>query len=70
MTQQKSKSQDFAAKFRALDAKSQAAVTHFFNLHNAAIFIYATLSKEAAEYAEYCMNLSMEASSTEAKIND
>lgn len=46
--------------FLKLSEKDKNAVTHFFNLHNAAIFVFTTLSKEGVAYAEYCMKLSQE----------
>jgi hypothetical protein len=47
-------------RFQKLSAKDQQALAHFFNLHNAAIFIFQSLAPEAVEYAELCMKLSQE----------
>lgn len=47
-------------RFRQLSSEDQQALSHFFNLHNAAAFIFHSLSPEAVEYAELCMKLSQE----------
>lgn len=51
---------DIRKKYAALSQHDQAAVVTFFNLHNAAIFVYNDLSKDAQEYCEYCIQLSHE----------
>lgn len=47
-------------KFSALSQHDQSAVVTFFNLHNAAMFVYNNLSKDAQEYCEYCISVSQE----------
>lgn len=66
MTQVKSnerklkKQLDLQSKFKSLDPIDQEAVINFFNLHNAAIWIYSSLSSAAKEYTDFSINLSQE----------
>ena len=61
------KAVDLRSEFLALDPKDQQAVTNFFNLHNAAHFIYDLLSDQAKSYVSYCIQLSSEANKIEKK---
>lgn len=47
----------FNEKFRALPVKEQEAITNFFNLHNAAIWIYNNLTDEAKQYVDFCISM-------------
>lgn len=53
--------------FFKLSTDEQAAVTNFFNLHNAAVWIHAKLSKEAQDFIQKCINFSAEQSAFEEK---
>lgn len=48
------------ARFRALSPEMQELITNFFSCHNLAIWMYRQLDQPAREYADYCINLSME----------
>lgn len=61
------KAVDLRSEFLALDQKEQQAIANFFNLHNAAHFIYDLLSDKAKNYVSYCIQLSSEADKIESK---
>lgn len=70
MTQQKkgTKSQkqiNLRDEYLKFSEKDQQGITHFFNLHNGAHFIYDNLSDEAKKYVNYCIRLSSEADKIE-----
>lgn len=52
--------QDLGQIFRGLPANEQVAVINYFNLHNAAIWIYGNLSKEGVEYVNLAVQASVE----------
>lgn len=54
-------------KFLELSPRDQMGVTNFFNLHNAAHFVYDGLSEEAQQYVSYCIRLSQQATKVEEK---
>lgn len=61
MTQAKSKKQlDLRSQFNLLEPKEQEAVINFFNLHNAAIWIFTSLSQPAVDYVNLSIKLSQE----------
>lgn len=51
--------------FFKLSADEQAAVTNFFSLHNAAVWIHSKLSKQAQDFVQKCIALSTEHDSVE-----
>lgn len=51
---------DLRAMYNALNPAEQQAVINFFNLHNAAIWIFSGLSPQAVEYVNLCISLSQE----------
>lgn len=75
MTQSKSKKAlkpsksaiNLQSKFLALPEREQMGVTTFFNCHNAAHFIYDSLSEDAKNYVNYCIRLSQQADKIEEK---
>jgi len=54
-------------KFLSLSDHEQMGVTTFFNCHNAAHFIYDSLSDSAKDYVNYCIRLSQQADKIEEK---
>lgn len=71
MTQEKTNEQpNFAQKFRNLPILEKEKVTNFFNLHNAATWIYLQMSDDAKDYcseAISCSTISMSNSIEEAE---
>lgn len=62
MTRQKNKTAiQLQSEFLKLSAKEQAGVTNFFNLHNAAHYVYEGLSEDAQSYITYCIKLNANA---------
>lgn len=51
---------DLRKEYANLPVQDQQAISHFFNLHNAAEFMYSSLSSPAKEYVEICINLAQE----------
>lgn len=59
MTQEKiNEQQNFSQKFRNLPILEQEKVANFFNLHNAATWVYLQMSKEAKDYCQEAINCS------------
>lgn len=56
--------------FLALDTFEQEAVTTFFNLHNASIWIYNNLSKEGVLYCNEAIAFSMESNKVKSEPVD
>lgn len=54
-------------RYLELSPRDQLGVTNFFNLHNAAHFVYDGLSEAAQQYVAYCIRLSNNAVQVEAK---
>ena len=54
-------------RYLSLSSRDQVGVTNFFNLHNAAHYVYDGLSEEAQKYVAYCIRLSQNANAIEAK---
>ncbi len=54
-------------RYLSLSPHDQVGVTNFFNLHNAAHYVYDGLSEEAQKYVAYCIRLSQNANQIEAK---
>lgn len=54
-------------RYLSLSPRDQIGVTNFFNLHNAAHYVYDGLSEEAQKYVAYCIRLSQNATAIEAK---
>lgn len=72
MTQQKKSNKDmpkpqmtFAQKFRNLPILEKEKVTNFFNLHNAATWVYLQMSEEAKEYTNEAVSVSSQAMQNE-----
>ena len=53
-------------RYLELSPRDQLGVTNFFNLHNAAHFVYDGLSDSAQQYVAYCIRLSNNAVKVEA----
>lgn len=51
---------DLYSQFKQLSADEQTIVTHFFQLHNMAIYNYNRLSVPAQNYVNLCINYSQE----------
>lgn len=47
-------------QFSKISADEQQAVINYFNLHNAAIWIFTHLSDDAVSYINRCISLSAE----------
>lgn len=54
-------------RYLELSPRDQLGVTNFFNLHNAAHFVYDGLSESAQNYVSYCIRLSQNATKVEAE---
>lgn len=54
-------------RYLSLSPRDQVGVTNFFNLHNAAHYVYDGLSEEAQKYVAFCIRLSQNANQIEAK---
>ena len=54
-------------RYLSLSPHDQVGVTNFFNLHNAAHYVYDGLSEEAQKYVAFCIRLSQNANQIEAK---
>lgn len=59
-TKQPDKVPDLRSMFKNISADEQQAIINFFNLHNAAIWIYNKLSAPAMEYVELSIKFSQE----------
>lgn len=57
MMQQKN-NENYAKKFRELPLLEKEKVTNFFNLHNAASWMYLQMSEAAQEYTKETINSS------------
>ena len=51
---------DMRKAFLALENNEQQAITNYFNLHNAACWIYSNLSKPAQEWVTLSINATVE----------
>lgn len=51
---------DLRGMFLALDPIEQKRVTTFFNLHNAAMFVFEQMGEDAKQYTNYCIQLASE----------
>lgn len=56
---------DLATRYRSLPKEQQESIVHFFNLHNAATFIFNAMSPDAQDYSRICIELSAEANDIE-----
>lgn len=56
---------DLATRYRSLPKEQQESIVHFFNLHNAATFIFNSMSPDAQDYSRICIELSSEADDIE-----
>lgn len=56
--------------FLALDKYEQEAVTTFFNLHNASIWIYTNLSKEGVLYCNEAIAVSMDINKVKQEVTE
>lgn len=54
-------------RYLSLSSRDQVGVTNFFNLHNAAHYVYDGLSEEAQKYVAFCIRLSQNATEIETK---
>lgn len=54
-------------RYMALSPRDQLGVTNFFNLHNAAHYVYDGLTEDAQSYVTYCISLSTKADNIEKK---
>lgn len=55
------KQKTLAEQFRGFEPNDQQAITNFFNLHNAAGWIYTNLSQLCKDYIDQCIEFSKEA---------
>lgn len=72
MTQRKSKKENgsipnFRELFMNLPKVEQDKLTNYFNLHNAAIWVYLQMSEDAKKYCELCIKMTNEANKLEKK---
>lgn len=54
-------------RYLSLPPRDQVGVTNFFNLHNAAHYVYDGLSEEAQKYVSFCIRLSQNATEIDKK---
>lgn len=62
---QKPTAKTLQKRYLSLSPREQLGVTNFFNMHNAAHFIYDGLSEDAQQYVNYCIRLSVKADKIE-----
>lgn len=61
---------NLAQVFREMPEREQVAVTTFFNLHNAAIFVYEGVQAGTKEYIDECIRLSQESVELQGTLLD
>lgn len=67
MAKENKKAINLRDEYLKLPSDEQAMITNFFNLHNAAHFMYDKLSKEGQSYVNYCIRMAQEANRIEKK---
>lgn len=54
-------------EFMKLNKEEQDKAIHFFNLHNAANWVFLNMADETKQYVNYCISLSQGANNIERK---
>lgn len=58
---------DLGTMFRSMEKNDQDLAIHYFNLHNAAIWVYQQASEKAREYINTAISYSVEYKEKEVK---